>query len=112
MNNKYILAIDVGKTGVCTVLYDKKSTEKAIKYDELTQITPEPSLLEHDPLEIWNLTKDLVIKVVKEAGIQFIDIAALGLATQRATAVAWDNNTGIPVHNAIVLLDLHHNDQC
>src|SRR5699024_10813827 len=83
----------------------------AIKYDEFTQITPEPSLLEHDPLEIWNLTKDLVIKVVKEAGIQFIDIAALGLATQRSTAVAWDKNTGIPVHNAIVWQDLRTNER-
>jgi len=111
MNNKYILAIDAGTTGVRTVLYDKKSTEIAIKYDEFTQITPEPSLLEHDPLEIWNLTKDLVIKVVKEAGIQFIDIAALGLATQRSTAVAWDKNTGIPVHNAIVWQDLRTNER-
>src|SRR5699024_12457615 len=88
MNNKYILAIDAGTTGVRTVLYDKKSTEIAIKYDVFTQITPEPSLLEHDPLEIWNLTKDLVFKVVIESGIQFIDIDVYGIAIHSYTPYA------------------------
>src|SRR5699024_12013346 len=89
----------------------KKKNKKKIKYEKIKQIKTKTSLLEHYPLKIWNLTKDLVIKVVKEAGIQFIDIAALGLATQRSTAVAWDKNTGIPVHNAIVWQDLRTNER-
>lgn len=112
MDNKYILAIDAGTTGIRTIIYDKKSTELAREYGEFTQITPAASLLEHDPMEIWDLTQDLMKGVVKKAGVQFTDIAAIGLATQRSTAVAWDKETGIPVHNAIVWQDLRTYERC
>lgn len=112
MDDQYILAIDAGTTGVRTIIYDKKSTELAVEYGSFTQITPAASLLEHDPIEIWNVTKNLVKKVVKTAGITFTDIAAIGLATQRSTAVVWEKKTGLPMHHAIVWQDLRTSDRC
>ncbi|WP_301109870.1 glycerol kinase GlpK [Sporosarcina sp.] len=112
MESKYILAIDAGTSGVRAVIYDQESNEVAIEYSEFTQITPAPSLLEHDPMEIWNLTEQLMRDAVKKAELGFEDIAAIGLATQRSTAVAWDKNTGLPVYNAIVWQDLRTYQRC
>lgn len=34
------------------------------------------------------------------------DIVAIGVTNQRETTVVWDKNTGEPLHNAILWLDM------
>lgn len=58
MSCKCILAIDAGTTGIGTILFDKGSRIMAKSYQEFSQITPAPGLLEHDPTEIWQTTLD------------------------------------------------------
>lgn len=38
--------------------------------------------------------------------IYFQDIIAVGVTNQRETTIVWDRNTGAPLHNAIVWLDM------
>ncbi|WP_373893583.1 FGGY family carbohydrate kinase [Virgibacillus natechei] len=112
MTGKYILAIDAGTSGIRTILYDYHSREVAGTYSEFTQITPEPGYLEHDPLEIWDVTKKLIGQTLKKAGISAESIAAVGVTGQRATVVAWNKTTGRPIYNAIVWQDLRTRERC
>src|ERR671933_2767359 len=47
----------------------------------------------------------VVREALDDAGASSEDIAAIGITNQRETVVAWDRNTGEPVHNAIVWQD-------
>lgn len=112
MADQYILAIDAGTSGIRTILYDYHSREIAATYSKFTQITPEPGFLEHDPLEIWNVTKDLMSQTLKKGGTSPDDIAAIGVTGQRATVMAWNKTTGRPVYNALVWQDLRTRERC
>jgi glycerol kinase len=61
--------------------------------------------VEHDPLEIWARTVDVMNGVLEKSGVSPEDIAAIGITNQRETTVLWDKNTGKPVCNAIVWQD-------
>jgi glycerol kinase len=72
---------------------------------EHEQIYPKPGWVEHDPMEIWARTQDVVKGALKAAGATANDIAAVGITNQRETTVVWDKNTGKPYYNAIVWQD-------
>jgi glycerol kinase len=72
---------------------------------EHEQIYPKPGWVEHDPMEIWARTQDVVKGAMKAAGASASDIAAVGVTNQRETTVVWDKTTGQPLYNAIVWQD-------
>jgi glycerol kinase len=72
---------------------------------EHEQIYPQPGWVEHDPMEIWDRTQDVIKGALKNAGATAADIAAVGVTNQRETTVVWDKNTGKPYHNALVWQD-------
>lgn len=112
MQEKFILAIDAGTTGIRAVLYRHDSSQVAYSYRQFTQFTPQPGWLEHDPLEIYETIVQLIKDVSTQASITMSDIAALGIATQRGTTVAWNKATGKPIHHAIVWQDLRTAERC
>ncbi|AXF54983.1 FGGY family carbohydrate kinase [Salicibibacter kimchii] len=112
MSIKYILAIDAGTSGIRTMLYDYHSREVASTYKTFTQFTPAPGLLEHDPLEIWDVTANLMNETLRKAQASAEDIAAIGVTGQRASVIAWDKTSGHPIHNAIVWQDIRTRDRC
>lgn len=57
--------------------------------------------MEQDPKEIWLTTKEVINRVVLQAGIDPRQIKAAGITNQRETVVVYDKNTGEPVYNAI-----------
>ncbi len=58
--------------------------------------------VEHDALEIWGKTLEVIRGALKKANINLNDLAAVGVTNQRETTVVWDKNTGVPVSNAVV----------
>jgi glycerol kinase len=72
---------------------------------EHEQIYPKPGWVEHDPMEIWTRTNEVVEGGLKKAGISKGDLAAVGITNQRETTVVWDRKTGKPVYNALVWQD-------
>lgn len=109
---KLILAVDAGTTGIRTILYNRASREVARSYREFRQITPAPGLLEHDPLEIWEVTRGLIQETLEKARVNFSAVAAVGVTGQRATTLVWDRETGRPLHNALVWQDLRTYPRC
>jgi len=79
---------------------------------EHEQIYPQPGWVEHDPLEIWDRTQDVIKAALKAANATAADIAAVGVTNQRETTVVWDKNTGKPYHNALVWQDTRTDKIC
>src|SRR5215207_2225555 len=101
----YILAIDQGTTSTRSIIFDKKGSIVASGQLEHEQIFPKAGWVEHDPMEIWRNTREVIGQALGKANLTRHDIAAVGITNQRETAVVWDKNTGEPVYNAIVWQD-------
>ena len=61
--------------------------------------------MEHDAREIWQNTQEVIQNAIKTAGINTSEISAIGVTNQRETVVAWDSQTGVALHRAIVWQD-------
>ncbi len=101
----YSAAIDQGTTSTRFMVFDHNGEVKAVEQKEHEQIYPQPGWVEHDPMEIWTRTQEVIQGALKKARIKASDIAAVGITNQRETAVVWDKNTGKPVYNAVVWQD-------
>ncbi|MEO1375548.1 MAG: glycerol kinase GlpK [Cyanobacteria bacterium J06635_10] len=71
----------------------------------IKQYYPQPGWLEHDAVEIWEATIEVMQSAVASGQISPSQIAAIGLTVQRETCLLWDKNTGKPLHKAIVWQD-------
>ena len=68
--------------------------------------TPKPGWLEADPEDMINcVTKciDATIANLEKLDIEPNDIVAIGLATQRCTAIAWDKTTGHLIYPGCIM---------
>lgn len=101
----YILAIDQGTTSTRAIIFDKSGSIIQSGQLEHEQIFPRAGWVEHDPMEIWRNTREVIGQALSKADLTRHDIAAIGITNQRETAVVWDKNTGEPVYNAIVWQD-------
>jgi glycerol kinase len=77
----------------------------AVSQKEHQQIYPKPGWVEHDPLEIWERTQEVMKGALEKSLTDPAMIAAIGVTNQRETTVVWDKVTGQPVYNAIVWQD-------
>ena len=110
--SKYVAAIDQGTTSTRCMLFDHQGRTISLAQEEHRQIYPEPGLVEHDPLEIWQRTQNVIRKAVSKAGVKSGDILAVGITNQRETSLIWDRNTGKPFSNAIVWQDTRTKGIC
>ncbi len=101
----YVLAIDQGTTGSTVMIFDATGKLRGRGYSEFKQYYPKPGWVEHDPEEIWTVTKKCIATALRSAKLKAGDISAIGITNQRETTVLWDRKTGKPVHRAIVWQD-------
>jgi glycerol kinase len=107
-----ILAIDQGTTGTTCLVFDRDGRIAGRAYSEFGQHFPEPGWVEHDAVEIWEVTRRIAVQAIVDAGIQGADLDAIGITNQRETVVAWDPETGEPVHHALVWQDRRTAARC
>ena len=104
-NEGYIAAIDQGTTSTRCMIFDRLGSIVAAAQLEHQQIYPRPGWVEHDPLEIWARTQDVVRQALAQGGVEGAQIASLGVTNQRETTLLWDRATGKPFGNALVWQD-------
>ena len=109
---KYVAAIDQGTTSTRCILFDHTGNIGSVAQKEHQQIYPQPGWVEHDPLEIWQRTQDVIRDALQQAGTRAGDIAAIGITNQRETTLVWDRTTGKPYYNAIVWQDTRTKEIC
>ncbi|MCU1470626.1 MAG: glycerol kinase [Glaciihabitans sp.] len=103
--SKLIIAIDQGTTSTRAILFDHDARVVSTGQLEHKQIFPRPGWVEHDPVEIWNNTREVIGTALSRANVTRHDVAAIGITNQRETTIVWDRATGKPVYNAIVWQD-------
>ena len=109
---KYAAAIDQGTTSTRFMVFDHSGKVVCFDQKEHEQIYPKPGWVEHDPMEIWTRTDEVVKGALAKGNIDVADIAAVGITNQRETTVVWDRRTGKPYYNAIVWQDTRTADLC
>jgi glycerol kinase len=93
------------------MVFDHGGQVVANDYEKHEQIYPEPGWVEHDPMEIWENTKQVVTEGLDDAGLDAEQLEALGITNQRETTIVWDAETGEPIHNALVWQDRRTTDR-
>jgi glycerol kinase len=105
-----IAAIDQGTTSTRCMLFDHAGQCAASAQKEHQQIYPQPGWVEHDPLEIWRRTQEVIGEALAQRPGDHI--LAVGITNQRETALVWDKTTGQPLSNAIVWQDTRTKELC
>ncbi len=102
---KYAAAIDQGTTSTRFMIFDHGGKVVEVDQREHEQIYPKPGWVEHDPMEIWQRTQEVVKEALAKSKVDPKDISAIGVTNQRETTIVWEKATGKPVYNAIVWQD-------
>lgn len=106
-----VAAIDQGTTSTRCIVFGRGGEIVASAQKEHRQIYPQPGWVEHDPIEIWHNTEEVVASALAAARITPSALAAVGLTNQRETTVLWDRRTGIPLAHAISWQDTRVDDR-
>ncbi|MDG4825865.1 glycerol kinase GlpK [Asanoa sp. WMMD1127] len=101
----YVGAIDQGTTSTRFMIFDHEGREVGRHQLEHEQILPQAGWVEHDPLEIWQRTQEVITTAMSRQNLSASDLAAVGITNQRETTVVWNRRTGRPYYNAIVWQD-------
>ncbi len=112
MSGRNVVAVDQSSSGTKAFVYGAEGRPIASVGIAHEQLYPRPGWVEHDPIAILENVREAVARVVRESGVAPSSIAALGLANQRETVVAWDSATGLPLYNALVWQDERGSPYC
>jgi glycerol kinase len=107
---QYAAAVDQGTTSTRFMVFDHSGQVVSVDQKEHEQIYPKPGWVEHDPMEIWQRTEEVVSAGLGKVSVQ--DIAAVGVTNQRETTMVWERSSGKPVYNAIVWQDTRTDQIC
>ncbi len=106
----YVLSIDQGTTSTRAIVFDHSGSVVSVGQHEHRQIFPKAGWVEHDAVEIWNNTREVIGQALGKADLTRHDIVAVGITNQRETTVVWDRETGEPIAPAIVWQDTRTQD--
>ena len=112
MKLQVVLALDAGTTSVRTLAVSPSAEILTTSQQEFNQIYPKPGLIEHDPEEIWLAAANTLKEVSQRVVEMGHDVVCIGITNQRETSIIWDQDSGKPLHNAIVWQDRRTADRC
>ena len=110
--NKFIVAIDQGTTSSRAILFDSNGKSLFKSQLEHKQYFPKNGWVEHNPEEIWNKTKKVLVNVINKSKNFKGEVLSIGITNQRETTILWDKLSGKPVYRAIVWQDRRTADFC
>ncbi|XP_070799481.1 glycerol kinase [Pituophis catenifer annectens] len=103
-------AIDQGTSSTRFLVFNANTAELLSHHQvEIQQKFPKEGWVEQDPKEILQSVYECVERTcekLNQLNIDISNIKAVGVSNQRETTVVWNKETGEPLYNAIVWLDL------
>ena len=66
-NTTYLLALDQGTSSCRSLVFSPAGDIVAMAQQEFRQIYPQPGWVEHDPLEIWQRTQEVIAGAISSA---------------------------------------------
>lgn len=107
-NRNVILAIDEGTSGTRAAVVGADGHVSCLEYTTLQVDAPRPGVVEQDANAILEKTIAVCRATIARAQHEQLRIVALGIATQRATAVLWDTRSGRAIVPAMVWQDTRY----
>lgn len=107
----YLLGIDLGTTGLKTVLLSTDGEVMASAYQVIELSTVEAGKAEQDPEHWWQAVCSTVQEVRARSGVKADKIQGIGLAGQMHGVVVVDDD-GRPLHPCITWADARSGAQC
>ncbi|XP_030635976.1 glycerol kinase isoform X2 [Chanos chanos] len=105
-----VAAIDQGTSSTRFLVFNARTAELLSHHQvEIKQSFPKEGWVEEDPKEILQSVyecMDRTCEKLTQLNIDISNIKAIGVTNQRETTLVWDKETGEPLYNAIVWLDL------
>uniref|UniRef100_H3CY30 glycerol kinase n=1 Tax=Tetraodon nigroviridis TaxID=99883 RepID=H3CY30_TETNG len=105
-----VAAIDQGTSSTRFLVFNSKTAELLSHHQvEIRQSFPREGWVEEDPKEILQSVYECMERTCEkltQLNIDITNIKAIGVTNQRETTLVWDKETGEPLYNAIVWLDL------
>ncbi|XP_066562478.1 glycerol kinase isoform X1 [Amia ocellicauda] len=105
-----VAAIDQGTSSTRFLVFNAKTAELLSHHQvEIKQQFPKEGWMEEDPKEILQSVYECMERTcekLSQLNIDISNIKAIGVTNQRETTLIWDKDTGEPLYNAIVWLDL------
>uniref|UniRef100_A0A8D0B2S8 Probable glycerol kinase n=1 Tax=Sander lucioperca TaxID=283035 RepID=A0A8D0B2S8_SANLU len=105
-----VAAIDQGTSSTRFLVFNAKTAELLSHHQvEIKQSFPKEGWVEEDPKEILQSVFECMERTCEkltQLNIDISNIKAIGVTNQRETTLVWDKETGEPLYNAIVWLDL------
>lgn len=108
---KYVIGIDLGTTGVKSVLVDSAGKVIGSATEEYPLITPRLGWAEQDPELWWDATVKGITGLIKKTGIKPSSICGIGLTGQMHGSVFLDEGFKI-LHPAILWCDQRTAKEC
>ena len=101
-----LLALDVGTTSLGAGVFSPDGRLLAWSSRRLKTTSPAPGHLEQDPNAIWRATLAVMRGALAESGHTADDLAAIGITTQRTSAMTWDRRSGRALTPLVLWSDL------
>lgn len=105
----HVLAVDQGTSGTKAIVVDDTGHVVSIAEVALRPVYLPGGGVEQDPEALWDSVVDAGRRALADAGVP---VAAVALANQGETVLAWDRATGRPLTSAIVWQDRRAETVC
>ena len=87
MEKDYIISIDQGTTSSRAILFNTHGKSLFKSQLEFKQYFPKNGWVEHNPEEIWNKTKKVLVNVINKSKNLKGEILTIGITNQRETTI-------------------------
>ena len=89
-----LLALDAGTSNLSAALFAPAGDLLAGAAAPVRSKSQQPGWVEQDANRIWRAAQGLIPRVLEGAGRGLADVAAIGVTSQRASAVCWNKHSG------------------
>ncbi|MDY0277336.1 MAG: glycerol kinase GlpK [Acholeplasma sp.] len=98
---KYIVVIDQGTTSSRVLLINRKAEIIDKDYIEISKKEFASGEILQNPVEILTSVQELLSRLFKRNNLSAKEVDSIGITNQRETTVIWNEETGLPVYDAI-----------
>jgi xylulokinase len=110
-DQKTMLGLDIGTSGVKGILIDEKGEMIAVTTANYPLSTPKPNWVEQDPADWWNATVDVIKKITSHPEVSPQRIAGVGLSGQMHSLILLGKNDSV-LRPAILWSDTRTDEEC
>ncbi len=105
------IGIDIGTTGIKSIIIDPKGNCLAKNSVSYNLTTPKPGWAEQNPEDWWQALKSSIKKLIEDSGVKSSDVKGIGLSGQMHGSVFLDKNYHL-VRPAILWCDQRTYREC